>query len=604
MANKKERTEGKRVAKKSKGFKAPLAAACAIGVIAALYIGLCAWAGSHVLPNSSAAGVELGGLSTADAEARLEQAARKWRGQSVPLTFNGQSVPCELDKAEVGFDTETVLEQLTARDSFPLRGAAWIKALVSGEGRQAENAMLFEDQLYMDGLLTELNSAMSNPVEQHSVTVGETDIRIAVGHAGQAIDTVTLEETLLAKLEAEDLSDLELTAQITQPDEIDWEALHSEIYVEAANAALDGETFEITPSVTGVSFDIATAQALYERTGAGESFTIPLVFTEPEITTEKMEASLFADVLGEGKSNVSGSSGRRANVKLAGELCDGTILLPGEEFSYWSKIAPCTKEQGFQEAPTYRNGETVPGVGGGVCQMSSTIYTACLYANLEIVERRNHTYAVGYLDNGSDAMVSEGTSDFRFKNNTQWPIKLVITMEGQKLTVQVWGTKTDDTYVKMEFNDLSSNPYTTVYKIDDSVPAGTTKVSVTGYNGYKNETYRCVYAGDGTLISRTLESKNSYARRDRIVLINSADAAKYGLDAGGKPLPEATPTPTPTPAPATTPEVTPSDSGTDPGQPDGGTAAQEPSLAPEPTTEASSEIPDWLKPAGSEDNAA
>lgn len=595
MATNRASSGGKRVAhkaagqepdiQKGRGAVGAVIAVCAVVFLAAVYVGLCLWAGAHVLPNSSVLDVELGGLSLSDAEERLADIGVRYSGQTIGLVCGESRVECELDTAQPSIDAKAALEPLCAQEeTFLRRGVVWVQALLGQHQSQLDSAALsFGNQLYMDGLLTDLTSTMSDPVKQHQVNVDEDEIRITTGHAGQAIDTSTLEEQLLTRLAAEDHSDLELSVIVIQPDALDIQSLYSKLYVEPANAALDSETFEITPHVTGVSFDLPLAQERYSAAGEDESFSIPLILTEPEITTEIMEASLFADVLGEGKSTVSGSSGRKANVKLAGELCDGTILLPGEEFAYWSMIAPCTKEQGFQEAPTYLNGQTVPGVGGGVCQMSSTIYTACLYANLEIVERRNHTYAVGYLPEGSDAMVSEGSSDFRFRNNTQWPIKLVITMENSKLTVQILGTKTDDTYVKMEFNNLSSNPYETVYKIDDSVPVGTTKVSVTGYTGYKNETYRCVYAGDGTLISRTLESKNSYARRDKIVLINSADAYKYGLDTNGSPLPEqtapATPSPSAEPSPSPTVEVTP-----------------ELTPTPEPEVSDSSEMPDWLKP--------
>lgn len=598
MAMKRAASGGKRMAQKDAGQElnttgkrsaaGAVIAVCAVLFIAAVYAGLCLWAGAHVLPNSSVLGMELGGLSLTAAEERLAGIGERYAGQTLGLVCGETRVECELDKAQPSIDAQAALEPLCAKsESFLRRGIVWVQALLNRPQTGLDSAALsFGDPVYMDGLLTELTGTMSDPVEQHRILIDEDEIRITTGHAGQAIDTSTLEERMLARLAAEDHSDLEMEVTVIRPDELDLQALYSDIYTEPANAALDGETFEITPSVTGVSFDLAQAGSRYAASGEDETFAIPLIFTEPEITTEKMEESLFADVLGEGKSSVSGSSGRKANVKLAGELCDGTILLPGEEFAYWSMIAPCTKEQGFQEAPTYLNGQTVPGVGGGVCQVSSTIYTACLYANLEIVERRNHTYAVGYLPEGSDAMVSEGASDFRFRNNTDWPIKLVITMENSKLKVQILGTKTDDTYVKMEFNNLSSNPFETVYQIDDTVPAGTTKVKVTGYTGYKNETYRCIYSGDGTLISRTLESKNSYARRDKIVLINSADAYKYGLDTNGEKLPEGTPaspSPAPSPSPSAVPEPAPSPAET-----------LEPSAEPEPSD--TSEMPDWLKP--------
>lgn len=548
-----------------KGGKGPViaitACVCAAAVLIGGYLGLCTWAGWHILPNSSVGGVEIGGLSRTEAAERLASIAGNCRGKTVNLTYGQVSIPCDLDRAGLTFDDASALGQLSAwEESFLRRGAVWLGALIGGEKRETEGALIFQNQDYVDDLMDQVAASLDQPVVQHQIEVEESYILLKRGQAGMAVDTQAVETALLERLSNDDLSDFEVDARITEPEELDFEALRQQIDTEPQNAALDPLTFEITPSVTGKSFDPATAQALFERTEPGESCRIPLILTEPEITTEKLQASLFSDMLGEAVSTVSGSSGRKSNVKLAGQLVNETILLPGEEFSYWSKIAPCTREQGFLPAPTYLDGKTVDGIGGGVCQVSSSIYYACLYANLQIVQRNQHTYAVGYLPNGGDAMVSSGTSDFKFKNNTEYPIKITANVENSKLTVQIWGTKTDDTYVKMEFNNTSSTPYETVYKIDDSVPAGSTKVESTGYKGYTNETYRCIYAGDGTLISRTLESRNNYRKRDKIVLINSADAALYGLAAPGEtPAPEVTPTPEATPAPEvpSVPDVTP-----------------------------------------------
>lgn len=620
MAEKKTNTGGKRVAKNPKVAKVAetntikstkkrsvvpaVIAVCAVVFIAAAYVGLCMWATSHVLPNSSVLGVELGGLSWDDAEERLATAVDTHLDKTIGLVYGDVRVECELGKAQPSVDFTSALEPLSLKsDSFLQRGVDWCNILINGERHEVNSAVLyFINQVYMDGLLTELTSTMSNPVEQHEVTIGETDIRVSMGHAGQAINTVTLEEKLLTKLTAKDYSDLTLEATITQPDPINFEALYSKIYIGPVNSALDSESYEIIPHVTGVSFDLGVARNRYVAAKENETFSVPLVFTEPEITTTIMEESLFADVLGEAKSWVSGTNNRLANVILAGELVHDTILLPGDEFSYWSKIAPCTEAQGFKPAPSYLNGQTVDSIGGGICQMSSSIYTASLYSNLEIVQRNQHTYAVGYLPDGCDAMVNGGSSDYKFKNNTKWPIKIVVKLSGRNLTVQILGTKTDDTYVKLEFTESERTAYSTVYKIDDTIPVGTTKEEANGYTGRKTETYRCVYAGDGTLISRTFENKNNYRMRNEVILINSADAYKYGVDPmTGEKLPEGTVV-TPAPTPTTTPEATPPDPNAMPDWLGGGTSTQAPEISPEPTPTPVEEMPDWIKPIGSEES--
>lgn len=389
--------------------------------------------------------------------------------------------------------------------------------------------MYFSNPDYLTGLVEQTTAALTWDATEYSYAVADGCLVVTRGTDGMAVDLEGLEEQLLEQLNLCDTDSIAIQGTFTPAEDPDFQAILDEIYVEAENATLDSTTYEVVEGVTGVSFDVETAQQLYDETEQGESCSIPLIYTEPDITATQLQARLFADVLGECTTYVSGTSNRLSNVALAGQLCNGIILLPGETFSYAAQMNGCTESMGFLPAPSYVGGLTVDSIGGGVCQGSSTIYTAVLYANLEVVQRRNHTYAVSYLPLGSDAMYSSSGSDFQFRNNTDYPIKLDISVSGRYLTVKILGTKVDDTYVKMEFNTLSTTAYSTVYKIDNSVAADSTKVSVTPYTGYKVEAYRCVYSADGTLISRTYESTSTYSKRDQVILVNSADAAQYGL---------------------------------------------------------------------------
>lgn len=118
---------------------------------------------------------------------------------------------------------------------------------------------------------------------------------------------------------------------------------------------------------------------------------------------------------------MSGSSNRKFNVKLSAEACNGVILMPGEEFSYNNTTGSRSADKGYLPAPVYSGGASVDETGGGICQTSSTIYYAVLHTTLEIVERHAHMYSVGYVPDGMDATVYFGLSDFRFKNNTDYP---------------------------------------------------------------------------------------------------------------------------------------------------------------------------------------
>ena len=176
-----------------------------------------------------------------------------------------------------------------------------------------------------------------------------------------------------------------------------------------------------------------------------------------------------------------------------------------------------TKARGFSEAPAYQNGQTIQEVGGGICQTSSTLYAACLYANLEITERHNHSFASSYIGLGMDATVSWGGPDYQFTNNTPYPIKVVGSYANGKVTMSIVGTKTDDITVKITSETLETIPYSVKTQHDSSLDDGETKVITTPYTGYKVQTYRKLYDGEGNLISSEPEAYSYYKARDKVI---------------------------------------------------------------------------------------
>ena len=167
-------------------------------------------------------------------------------------------------------------------------------------------------------------------------------------------------------------------------------------------------------------------------------------------------------------------------------------------------------------------------IGGGICQTSSTIYLATLLANLEIVERYAHRYAPSYITMGMDATVSWGGPEFRFKNNTGYPIRIDVSYENSEITVSIYGTKTDDTTVKMTREVISSTGYQTEYVETEDLPWGTQQQKQSGYTGYEVVSYRNIYDGDGNLISSNVEAKSSYKSRNEIILVGIAGRPEGG----------------------------------------------------------------------------
>ena len=150
----------------------------------------------------------------------------------------------------------------------------------------------------------------------------------------------------------------------------------------------------------------------------------------------------FNDVLGEFKTEYnSGNTNRSTNIKLAASKINGCIINPGEVFSYNETVGERTIEEGYKDALVYVGGEVANGVGGGICQVSTTLYNACLFANLEIVERTNHSFTPHYVAAGRDATVSWGGPDFKFRNNRNYPVMIVVDNPSRKYHNENYGSQ-------------------------------------------------------------------------------------------------------------------------------------------------------------------
>ena len=562
-----EKNTGKRLAKDGgevrRGRKGPIVAGVLVAVLAASYLGLCTWVGASgtTLPGTTAGGMDLGGLTRTQVESRLEEElAQHYTGKEITLQVEGANQSYAVSGSVLSVDTGAVTDAACglSQGNFFSRGWRLIRSLVGGNDIEVPLSYTQEGEAQVDTLLEQIESELGGGVQETTWEVQGDQLVFHMGTPGRAFDLTNTKEDILSAFAEESQEPLVLSTVTTDPSDVDMQAVHNQVYAQVKNASLDKETFEVTPSVTGLDFQVPDAEAALEGAAWGSDVPVPLTVTEPTVSTESLKSLLFRDVLGEASSNVSGSSNRKSNVKLSASVCDGIILLPGEVFSYNNTTGSRTSDKGYLPAPSYVGGKSTDEVGGGICQTSSTIYYAALNANLKIVERHNHMFAVGYVPDGMDATVWYGASDFRFENDTEYPIKIVTVYENSRLTVQIYGTKTDDLYVKMTNKELSSTSWSTEYKVDPSLPAGSTRTEQTPYRGRVVEAYRNVYDGSGNLVSSTLETKSTYKMRNQIILVSPYDAAKYGLtEADGAII--TTPSPAP-PAPAETTPATESPS--------------------------------------------
>lgn len=281
---------------------------------------------------------------------------------------------------------------------------------------------------------------------------------------------------------------------VTAPD---FSALHTELMREPHDAYYDKETGEIVPDVKGFAFDVSEAESLWNAAGLLEEVRIPVKIDMPEMTAEQLVASLFRDKLGSQTTLYTYSSDARINnIKLCAAKLNGLVLNPGEEFSFNGTIGQRTTEAGFKAAAAYNDGQVVQEVGGGICQVSSTIYCAAMLAQMTTVERTCHMFVVTYLPYGLDATVSWPGPDYKFRNDRDYPVKIVAYCNDadKSITIEIWGTDVDGSYVEL------TSGYG--YRYDSTYP----DVVI----GYSAVSYRNIYDKDGNLIDRVFEASSSY----------------------------------------------------------------------------------------------
>ena len=286
---------------------------------------------------------------------------------------------------------------------------------------------------------------------------------------------------------------------------------------------VDGKVV-IIPEKGGITVDKEQLKKALES--GEERYTITISSQPHQVTARELEDMLFRDVIGAYSSDFSTSSQARAsNVELTASRINGYILMPGDVFSYDKTVGSRTVENAYKVAGVYVGNRTESGVGGGICQTSSTLYSAVLYADLEIVQRTSHSLPIAYVPAGMDATIAEGYIDFRFKNNTPYPVKIQATAEGRRLTCKLLGVKDPDKKVEI-VNTVTSviEPEIAITE-NPELPAGYKKVLSTGAKGYRVASKRIVRS-KGEIVKEEKLTGSVYRATDTEVEVNPADKEK------------------------------------------------------------------------------
>ncbi|MCD8356054.1 MAG: VanW family protein [Clostridia bacterium] len=311
------------------------------------------------------------------------------------------------------------------------------------------------------------------------------ELNIDTGKQGVGFDADQVISDMTAQAQNVVLDAYTIETYAIDQDKPDAAAIAEDVNTEPQNATVDKEdgktVIEAVDGIEVAESDIAAALG----DASEQSYSIPIELTEATIKKADLEKVLFQDTLASSTTYYnSGLSGRTTNVRLAANAVDETILNPGEEFSYNDTVGERTAARGYRAATIFSDGEEVSGLGGGVCQVSSTIYMAILRADLEVTERYCHQFQVSYTPVSQDAAVYWGSKDFKFVNNTDYPVKIVTSVGGGSLTVSVIGTKTEDKEISFSSKTYYSGnyKYATLYKsVTKNGETTTTKENSSAY---------------------------------------------------------------------------------------------------------------------------
>lgn len=488
-----------------------------------------------IFPNVNVWGVDLGGLTAQEAAVRLSDLGfGNFEGKAVTVNFSlGLRLAIEAGDAGLSISAQEAanLAYQYGRDGTDEENAGSYLYSLENPVEIDLSPIIQIDEDKLESLVSSYVTDVNREMLDEALVIGEKEITVLKGAEALLVDAVNAYEVFYAAFVRLDFSEFQYEGSSEIGDGIDLKIVHDSITIETQNSVYDKETGSVTQEVTGITFDLEAAQKMMDAADEGDTIVIPLVYTQPKITARDLSAVLFRDQLAAKTTSLSGSSQNRINnITLAANAVNGTVLNPGEEFSFNDVVGERSSAKGYKSAPAYAGGQVIESIGGGICQVSSTIYYTTLIANLEVTTRVNHQFIATYLPLGMDATVSWGTIDYKFKNNTDYPIKIVAYRGSSGgVTVELYGTDVTNYTVEMEYIVLSTTPYETIYQEDESIAEGDSKVDTTGSTGYVVETYKYIYDASGSLVSKTYVAKSAYNQRNKVVLV-----APGSLEVGGE----------------------------------------------------------------------
>ena len=484
---------------------------------------------SVIINGVSVKNIDISNLSLAEAKAKMEEAFRIELNAPIKLVSKDYETTLNSSQIEFTYNVSKAAEDSYSygRDGniFENNYAILISAF---NGKEIDVDYTYNKE-NLDYIVDDIESKIPGLVTQANYYIEGEELIITPGTDGVLVNKEKLKEEIINTILSADAVDLlenntKLEIQIpieeAKANEIDIDKIYSEIYTEPKDAYYEKEPFKIYAEVAGVDFAISKQEAKDIVSEKKEEYRIPLIIAPASKTINDIGLEAFPYLISEFSTKYDASNKNRSqNLAIAAGKINGTVLMPGEEFSFNQVVGKRTIQEGYKDAKIYQDGQVVDGLAGGICQISSTLYNAVVKANLEVTERRNHSFTTSYIKAGQDATVVYGVIDFKFKNSRTYPIKISASVDSGIAEFRINGIKEEVEYdISLSPVTTGSIPYTTQYIPDPSLAPGQQVVVQGGGNGLKVTTYKDTKL-DGKLVSREVISTDTYRPMNAIIRV-------------------------------------------------------------------------------------
>ncbi|MEE0866650.1 MAG: VanW family protein [Clostridia bacterium] len=508
-----------------KGKKKKIIILCIIGVILVLGIifstifALFNINNEKIINGVTISGVDISKLSKQEAKEKIQNLFEEKKQKDLNLNYQDYENTLSPLLLETEYNVDKAIDEaynIGRKDNIFINNYEILFTLLGKKNIDVDMSLNEEMAIQK---LDEISLNLPGAIIESSYSIEDDEMVITKGKPGIKVENNKLLEEVKNRLNSlENKEDIiQIPVENANPQAIDIDKIHEEVYKEAKDAYYTKDPFTVYPEVIGVDFDVEAAKALLLEDK--EEYIIKLTITRPKVTIEQIGSEAFPDQLSTFTTRFDESDrDRSTNLRIACSKINGKVLMPGEIFSYNKTLGARTAAAGFKNGKVYEGGEVVDGIGGGICQISSTLYNAVVMANLQTVERRNHQFVTSYVGPGRDATVVYGAIDFKFKNTRKYPVRLKASAVNGIATVTIYGIKEENEYTfKFETRTVDTIPTTTTYEEDATLPVGTEKVKRKGTNGIKTETY-VTKTLNGKVVSRDLLSRDTYSAMTRIVI--------------------------------------------------------------------------------------